>query len=368
MQDTIHIGTRKGLFTVNRNNGSWKVAKAEFVGDPVVMLLHDQRDGYLYAVIKHGHFGTKVHRSADGGGTWNEIEPPKYPEKPEDVPDTLCPFRGTVIPWSLDMIWALEPGAAEGQLWCGTLPGGLFTSKDRGDSWEFIRTLWDKPNRAKWVGGGYDVPGIHSVAVHPNDPKKLTIGISCGGVWQSDDDGQTWCLEGKGLRAEYMPPEMAMDQDGQDPHRLVQCKAEPDKMWIQHHNGIFKSTDGGKNWDEIKEAGPATFGFAVAVHPNDGDTAWFIPGVKDEIRVPVDGKLVVTRTRDGGQSFDVLSDGLPQEHAYDLVYRHAMDIDDTGDVLAFGSTTGSLWVSEDQGDSWQTVSTHLPPVNVVRFA
>lgn len=368
MQDTIHIGTRKGLFTVNRGNGSWRVSKAEFIGDPVVMLLHDRRDDHLYISIKHGHFGSKVHRSPDGGRTWQEVDPPKYPEKPDDVSDTVCPFRGTVIPWSLEMIWSLETGAADGQLWCGTLPGGLFVSHDRGDSWELIRSLWDKPNRAKWVGGGYDVPGIHSIAVHPDDPTHLTVGVSCGGIWQSKDDGQTWNLEGKGLRAEYMPPELQFEQDGQDPHRLVQCRAQPDKMWVQHHNGIFRSTDGGRNWTEIEKAGPAVFGFAVVVHPDKGDTAWFVPGVKDEIRVPVDGKLVVTRTRDGGQSFDVLSNGLPQEHAYDLVYRHAMDIDDTGDVIVFGSTTGSLFISEDQGDSWQTISTHLPPINVVRFA
>jgi len=136
---------------------------------------------------------------------------------------------------------------------------------------------------------------------------------------------------------------------------------------VQHHNGIFRSDDGGKTWVEIKKAGPSTFGFAVVVHPDEPDTAWFIPAIKDEKRIPVDGKVVVTRTRDGGKSFDTLSKGLPQEHAYDLVFRHALDIDGTGNRLAFGSTTGSLWVSEDQGDSWQTVSANLPPVYCVRF-
>jgi hypothetical protein len=112
---------------------------------------------------------------------------------------------------------------------------------------------------------------------------------------------------------------------------------------------------------------PSHFGFAVAVHPHDGDTAWLVPAIKDERRIPVDGKVVVVRTRDGGKSFTVLREGLPQQHAYDLVYRHGLAVNTSGETLAFGSTTGSLWVSEDQGDSWQCVSTHLPPIYCVRF-
>jgi hypothetical protein len=169
------------------------------------------------------------------------------------------------------------------------------------------------------------------------------------------------------MRAAYMPPEKQFEPNIQDAHRLVQCKARPQCLWVQHHNGIFRSTDGAESWQEIETARPSSFGFAVAVHPRDPDVAWFVPGVKDEERIPPEGKLVVTRTRNGGKSFDILRDGLPQEHAYDLTYRHGMDIDDSGDRLAFGSTTGSLWVTENQGDSWQCVSEHLPPIYCVRF-
>jgi hypothetical protein len=137
---------------------------------------------------------------------------------------------------------------------------------------------------------------------------------------------------------------------------------------VQHHCGIFISRDGSESWQEIKNVPPSSFGFGVAVHPRDPDTAWFVPGIKDEKRIPVDGKLVVTRTRDGGKSFDVLRQGLPQEHSYDLVFRHALAVDESGDRLAFGSTTGGVWVSEDQGNSWQNVSHTLPPVHAVRFA
>jgi hypothetical protein len=138
-------------------------------------------------------------------------------------------------------------------------------------------------------------------------------------------------------------------------------------LWVQHHNGVFHSTDGAESWHEVKDIKPSTFGFAVAVHPADADTAWLVPAVSDERRIPVDGAVVVTRTRDGGKSFKILDNGLPSTHAYDITFRHALDVDETGNTLAFGTTTGSLFVSPDQGDSWHCVSTHLPPVHSVRF-
>jgi hypothetical protein len=171
------------------------------------------------------------------------------------------------------------------------------------------------------------------------------------------------------MRAGYMPPDRQGDPLAQDPHRIVRCPAAPDHLWSQHHSGIFRSTDDAASWREIEPgAAPSTFGFAVAVHPTDPDTAWFVPGQSDEKRIPVGGRVCVTRTRDGGRTFDVLTAGLPQRHAYDLVYRHALDVDSLGEALAFGSTTGSLWLSADSGDSWRSVSAHLPPIYCVRFA
>ena len=169
------------------------------------------------------------------------------------------------------------------------------------------------------------------------------------------------------MYAEYMPPDRRDDPAIQDPHRLAQCPSRPDTLWVQHHNGIFRSTDRARSWSDVPAAKPSKFGFAVCVHPREADTAWFVPAVKDECRIPVDGKLVVSRTTDGGASFDVLTRGLPQQHAYDLVYRHALDVDAEGRRLAMGSTTGGLWVSDDGGDGWTALSTHLPPVYQVRF-
>lgn len=357
MSDRVLASTRKGLFEFRRDGGRWRQAKADFLGSPVSLSLKDPRDGALYAALDLGHFGVKLHRSDDDGATWTEIATPSYAGVGEgdDAP-------------SLSLIWALEPGGADqpGVLWAGTIPGGLFRSDDRGDSWRLMRGLWDQPERAKWFGGGYDKPGIHSVLVDPRNSDTITIAVSCGGVWRSDDGGETWRVGGKGLRAGYAPPESADDPAIQDPHRMVQCAAAPDHLWIQHHNGIFRATEGFETWTEL-EGRPSSFGFAVAAHPTRPDTAWFAPAQKDEMRVPVDGKFVVSRTTDGGQTFDILSEGLPQESAYDLVYRHGLDVDATGERLVMGSTTGALWLSENGGDAWTSVSLHLPPIYAVRF-
>jgi photosystem II stability/assembly factor-like uncharacterized protein len=369
MNTRCHVATRKGLFTVERGASGWAITRANFLGDNVTLVMHDPRSGMLLAALNHGHFGSKVHRSRDGGTTWQEVAAPKYPEKPADYVPKNTPAEGAPADWSLKLIWALTPGGNDrpGVIWCGTLPGGLFRSNDEGDSWELNRPLWDDPRREEWFGGGADHPGIHSVCVDPRDARHVLVGVSCGGVWRTRDDGQTWDIAGTGLRAEFMPPERQFDPNVQDPHLVAQCAAHPDALWIQHHNGIFKSTDGAATWTEITGVAPSTFGFPVAVHPRDPNTAWFVPAVKDEKRYPAGGRVVINRTRDGGKTFDTLTLGLPQEHAYDLVFRHSLDVDESGDRLAFGSTTGSVWVSENGGDSWQTISTNLPPVYAVRF-
>jgi hypothetical protein len=359
--DELLVGTRKGLFTVGRGSGGYEVTGAAHLGVPVTAVLSDA--GTTWTALDHGHYGVKVHRQ-EAGGPGVEVSTPEYPPKPEDAAD-VDPNSRDEVPWATQMVWCLERGGD--QLWAGTIPGGLFRSTDQGASWELVRALWDEPSRREWFGGGYDHPGMHSISVDPRDAGTLLVGISCGGAWRTSDGGSTWAPS-TGMRAAFMPPERADDPVIQDPHRVVRCGAEPDVVWVQHHNGIFRSTDGGVTFTEILEAGPSTFGFSVAVHPHDPSTAWFVPAVADEERIPVDGRLVVTRTRDGGESFDVLGRGLPDEHAYHLIYRHALDVDSTGERLAMASTTGSLWVSDDSGDSWSHVTSALPPVSCVRWS
>jgi hypothetical protein len=265
----------------------------------------------------------------------------------------------------VEQIWSLEVSAA-GDLWCGTIGGGLFSSRDRGGTWQLVRGLWDHPKRKEWFGGGAELPGIHSICCDPRDGQLLTVGVSCGGVLRSADGGETWEL-GTGMFAEYMPPPRRDDPAIQDPHRIVQCRGDTRRLWVQHHNGVFRSDDGARTFQEVPTVKPSVFGFAVAVHPGDPDTAWLVPAMKDATRVPVEGKVVVARTRDAGASWQVLTRGLPQQHAYDITYRHGLDVDESGRRLAFGTTTGSLWITEDAGDEWTCLSTHLPPIYAVRF-
>jgi photosystem II stability/assembly factor-like uncharacterized protein len=342
MSDRIWVGSRKGLFELRRG----KIAQLHFAGQPVSAILETPR--YVLCALNLGHFGAKLWRSGDGGKSWQEVACPAYPQEEGGA--------------SLNQIWVMEADADN--VWAGTIPGGLFRSRDRGDSWALVDSLWNRDERKAWFGGGADAPGIHSILL---DGRNVTVAISCGGVWKSADQGASWQLAGAGMRAAYMPPGQQEDPNTQDPHRVVQCRAAPKSMWAQHHNGIYRSGDAGRSWEEVTNVKPSSFGFAVAVHPHKPEVAWFVPAIKDELRYPVDGKLVVTRTRDGGRSFERLSEGLPQEHAYDLVYRHALDIDESGARLAMGSTTGGLWTSANAGDAWQCVGAHLPPIYCVRF-
>lgn len=365
---TALIGTRKGLFTMTVTDTGAIIDGPSFAGAPVTNAVVDRRDGTWYATLDHGHFGVHLHRSDDGGATWVEIAAPEYPQPRGGEPE-VNPMSGKQRPSNVQLAWVLEPGHPDepGVLWCGTIPGALFRSADRGDSWQLVEGFWNLPARQRWFGGGFDEAGVHSISVDPRGPGRVVVGVSCGGAWSTDDGGSSWQVAAQGMMADFLPSEVGGDPEVQDPHRVVRCEARPDALWTQHHCGIFRSIDNGASWTSIAEAGPSTFGFAVAAHPNDPDTAWFVPAISDMVRVPVDGKLVVTRTRDGGATFDVLDNGLPSAQAYDLVYRHGLDVDATGERLVMGSTTGSLWWSSDAGDHWHQASANLPPIASVRW-
>lgn len=357
--DTLILGTRKGLLLAERNARGWTVKSESHRGIPIPYAMIDPRTGALWASLSHGHWGQKMSRSKDNGGTWEEVPPPKYAESAE--------FKDGV-PATLYYLWVIEPGGKDqpGRLYAGTAPGGLFQSDDDGDTFQLVESLWNHPSRKdQWFGGGLDQPGIHSVVVDPRNSKRVLIGISCAGVFETTDDGKTWASRNKGLKATFLPDPDA--EIGHDPHFMTASESQPDMLWQQNHCGIFRSRDGAKSWEFVSQPnGPAHFGFAVEVDPKDGNTAWVVPAISDEVRMAIDGALCVCRTEDGGKSWTAFRNGLPQSGCYDVVFRHGLD--QSGDRLAFGSTTGNVYVSDDRGESWQPVGNNLPPIYSVRFA
>ncbi len=353
------LGTRKGLVTFERTADGWKPASQAFAGQPVSYSMHDPASGMLWAAIDHGHWGQKLHRSRDWGATWEEVVAPKYPEGAE-VKDGVAA--------TLRYQWSMAPGGADqpGRFYIGTEPGGLFRSDDGGATFTLVEALWDHPSRKDgWFGGGRDYAGIHSIVVDPRDSKRVLVGISCAGVFETVDDGATWHPLNKGLRAEFLPdPESEV---GHDPHLLVAAPSNPDYLWQQNHCGIFNSTDGARQWNIVSAEGQtAHFGFTIAVDEANPGTAWVVPAHSDGQRMALDGGLCVCRTEDGGATWTDLRNGLPQQGCFDVVYRHGLDI--TGSTLAFGSTTGNLFISEDRGDHWAAAANYLPPIYSVRFA
>lgn len=362
MSERAWVATRKGLFELRRSRSGWNVAAVSFLGEPVSAVLPPDPAAParpMIAALNLGHFGVKCHASDDQGKTWHEVATPHFPPQPPEAKDDVA--------WTLVQIWTL---AGKGDdVWAGTLPGGLFRSRDGGRSWQLNEPLWTDPRRREWGGGGYDFPGIHSIVLDARDGdpqrRRVRIGVSTGGVWSSADGGASWALTARGMRATYMPPERAADEIAQDVHRIVACAADPDHLWCQHHNGIWRSVDAARSWQQVTGVPVSDFGFTVAVDPGESMRAWFVPAVADQCRVPVGAALCVLRTDDGGRSFTELRDGLPQAECYDLVYRHGLDIGPDGRTLMMGSTTGGLWTSEDGGDRWTAMAARLPPVHAV---
>ncbi len=357
-KNNLLLGTRKGLIIYKRESASWKHDSTHFLGIPVSLSFIDERTDTWWACLDHGHWGVKLHRSVNQGKDWEEIEAPKIPEG-EEIKEG--------VPASVTYIWAFSHGGMDrpGVLYLGTDPGALFKSEDNGDTWHIVKSLWDHPSRkTQWFGGGRDNPGIHSIIVDPRDSRHIYLGISCAGVFETKDEGATWNPANKGMTAEFLPKPEA--EVGQDPHLVVGSPSNPDVLWNQNHCGIYVTHDGSKNWEPVHEKdGVANFGFAIAVHEENPEMAWVVPGISDEIRVAVDKAMCVCRTTDGGKKWTAFRNGLPQENCYDIVYRHALAID--GDSLVFGSTTGNVYTSNDLGESWSLVSSDLPMVYSVEL-
>lgn len=385
MKDRVLVGTRKGTFAVEKLNGGWRPRLIGHAGSGVNFVARDPNTNVLWALLGHGHWGAKLSRSNDDGKTWEDAPQIVYPEGARHYADVMPtgtddpPKTRPIKDSTLLKLWIVSFGS-DGRIYIGTIPGGLFESSDGGNSFELNRPLWNHESRGgdlfttdglgdtHWWGTpaseGEFAPGIHSISVDAKDPKRVLVAISTAGVLETIDGGKTWRGRNKGLLNDYLPDPAA--EWGHDAHYVEICKEQPNHVWQQNHSGVFYSSDGAATWKRVSrpEIG-VHFGFPVAVDEQDGRCAWLVPGKSDNQRTAIDGALFVARTTDGGENWEALRNGLPQENAYDVVYRHALA--NAGNVLAFGSTTGNLYMSENRGDAWATAANNLPPIYSVRF-
>ncbi|WP_224405528.1 sialidase family protein [Afifella sp. IM 167] len=313
---------------------------------PINHVVGDPATGVIYAAGGHPWVGTDVWRSPDLGKSWTRSgKGLAYPEGSEPI----------------QSVWSLA--VANGHLYAGAKPAGIFRSHDGGENWEHLPALANHPTRPSWNPGGAGLT-LHSIVVHPEAPRELWVGISAAGVFYSPDGGESWEPRNGGTRADYMPEDQRYPEVGQCVHNIAPAAGAGGRLYQQNHCGMYRSDDGGRNWESIEAGLPSDFGFPVAAHPRDPETVFLLPlnGAEKGRFVP-DGAAAVWRSRDGGQTWQDLREGLPQSHAYFAVLRQAMATDrmDPAGVY-FGTNTGSLYASFDEGDSWRRLAEHLPTI------
>jgi hypothetical protein len=353
------VGTMKGafIFRASAARKKWEMAGPYFPGSAVYAMAYDGRAGRhrIWAGPQSMHWGALLRSSDDFGKNWTNPEAAnvKFPES-----------AGA----ALERVWQIAPGrdAEPDTLYCGVEPAAVFTSNDGGDTWQLNEGLWNHPQRAKWMPGGGGLC-LHTILLHPKDPKRMRIAISTAGMYVTDDGGATWRPSNNGVRAEFLPDKYP--EFGQCVHKVVQSKKKPQRMYLQNHWGLYRSNDGGETWKDIANGVPSDFGFAMAIHPTDSDTAWIVPLESDGFRCTPEGKLRVYRTRNGGKSWEAMAKGLPQSDAYETVLRDAMAADAHGKAgVYFGTRSGKLFASVNEGKSWTAIADGLPPVVCVKTA
>ena len=342
-------GSKKGLFIfTSADRASWDMHGPFLRGKEVHHAVHDPRDGRIYAASNDAWFGSEIVYSDDLGQSWTSAKRnPAFAESSD---------------LKLERIWHIEPGRASepGVVYAGVAPAALFRSNDRGETWDEVTALSEHPTRSRWHPGAGGLC-LHSIQLDPANPQRMFIAISAVGVFRTDDGGATWQPMNRGTRAEFMPEKFP--EFGQCVHKLLMASSQPRLLFQQNHCGVYRSANAGESWDEITAGLPSDFGFPLGVHPREPETIFVLPLQGAEFRCPPDGKLRVFRTRDGGQSWQPLTDGLPQEDAFSSVLREGMAVDaGTPAGVYIGTNNGKIFASHDEGDSWMTLADNLPPV------
>ncbi|MFY1701662.1 WD40/YVTN/BNR-like repeat-containing protein [Micromonospora sp. WMMA1923] len=357
MPTLLAVGTAKGLFLATRGGGpaGWEVSGPHFPMTGVYAVAVDLRPGHprLLAAMSSSHFGPSVASSDDLGASWQE---------PEQAPVGFPADTGV----SLGRVWQLTPGGSDapGVVWAGTEPSALFRSEDGGRSFTLVRSLWDHPHREQW-GEGFGGQAVHTVLPHPRDPDRIIVAMSTGGVYRSTDGGASWSASNTGIRAYFLPDEWP--EFGQCVHKVARDAGNPERLYAQNHHGVYRSDDDGRSWTSIAAGLPSDFGFPIVAHPSRPGTVYTFPLVADAQRFPVDHRCRVFRSTDAGDKWEPLSVGLPEGPFYPAVLRDAMGAGGAGDVY-FGTRSGEVYASGDDGDSWSLVAAHLPDVLCVRAA
>jgi photosystem II stability/assembly factor-like uncharacterized protein len=343
------VGTKKGLFTLNGTADSgFEVAARAFAGEPVDYAIREPRTGRVFASVSSPFYGPKIWYADDPAGEWTQAQGVALPEGGDAA---------------LVRIWVIAAGETEGMLYAGGDPGVLFQSHDGGVSWELNAALWNHPTRGSWQPGGGGLC-LHSIVPWPGDPNRLLVAVSAAGVWLTDDGGRSWRQGNRGLLARYLPEDASDGDTALCVHHIERSPKQPERLYMQFHGGVYRSDDAGESWVEIGAGLVSDFGFPLAVDPDDPDSAYVIPLQADVDRVTPGGHVRVFETRDGGATWIARTDGLPQTHAYLTVLRLAFDRVATGSALElyFGATSGEVFGSHDGGASWFSAISQLPPV------
>ncbi len=350
MSFTILVGTTKGAFLLSSDDReNWSIRGPLCGGWPINHVVGDVATGTIYGAGGNEWFGPAVWKSTDLGKTWtHSSQGLAYAEGEQPIKS----------------VWSLAP--RNGDLYAGVEPAGLFRSGDHGETWEHINGLRDHPSRAKWQPGGGGLI-LHSIVPHPQDDQQIHVAISTAGVFHTADGGATWTPRNQGVRCDYLPEDQRYPEFGQCVHGLTMAPGMPERLYQQNHCGMYRSEDGGQSWQSIEAGLPSTFGFPAVAHPRDPDTLYLLPLNGDIAgRYVPDGKTAVWRTRDRGDTWQALRDGLPQHNAFLTVLRQAMAADPLEPAgIYFGTSSGALFASSDEGDHWTCIAEHLPLISSV---
>lgn len=342
----LMVGTAKGLFRyVASHRHQWELEGPVLVGDPIYTSAYDAESSTLYAGVNSEFYGPSIRRSQDWGETW----------------DT----GGSGLAYSahdeekVTRVWSIRP-AGKSVIYAGVEASGLFRSVDGGDTWSEMASLRQHPTHDSW-GPGFGGKCLHTIGLDPFESERLYIACSAGGIYRSEDAGESWQPINRGIRADFNPPDQKFPESGQCVHKFALSPARPGRIWLQNHGGVYRSDDGGDTWIEVGASLPSDFGFAIVADPSDSDTAYVVP-VMDGPRWPVENVLAVYRTRDSGSHWDRMKQGLPAP-TFNGVLRDGF----TGDArspqgLYFGTTSGSVYASANAGETWDLVAEHLPRI------